>query len=43
MVLLDPKYNALKIFYKLLSDFENQKPINNKRNSRKGIIQNNVN
>ena len=35
MVSLDPKYDELKNFYKLLSDFENQKHINNKTKSSK--------
>ena len=37
MVSLDPKYDELKNLYKLLSDFENHKPIINKTKSHKDM------
>ena len=37
MVSLDPKYDELKNFYKLLSDFEKHKPIINKTKSHKDM------
>ena len=43
MLSVDSKHGKLTEFYKLLSDFKNHKPINNKTKNCKNRILNNVN